>query len=152
MLPLKTLPKILKHAAPAVSNDHRKRLLPNGSTALAAIRFNDTASGSGNGSQASSNSAASTISAMEAEETTLRERLIVLEEQRFMIEEMLSGARKRRKFDEVAALMNNLQDLNAEIDHINATLSRLDFAAVYNGGGGNGNGNGNGNGSLEDLR
>ncbi|KAL8780531.1 MAG: hypothetical protein Q9213_006427 [Squamulea squamosa] len=122
MLPLKALPKIMKHAAPS------DRLTPNGrpNGALASIKFNgiDTAS------QASSSSA---ISAMEAEERALREQLIVLEEQLFMVKEQIADASKRRKFDEVSSLSQNVEDLGREIDHVQGQLGQLDFGLVYGG-------------------
>ena len=119
MLSLKSLPNILKHASP-----HGHALPANGRGALAAIKYNDIDSSS----QISSSSA---VSAMEAEEKELRERLIVLEEQRFMVGEMLETAKKGRKFDEITALNGNLDDLGREIDAVNGMLGQLDFAGVY---------------------
>ena len=121
MLPLKSLPKILKHASPHgassnSSNSHRG--------ALAQIKYNDIDSAS----QISSSSA---ISAMEAEEKELRERLIVLEEQRFMVGEMITDATRRRKWDEVEALKGNVGDLGREIDALNGVIGGLDFKGVY---------------------
>ncbi|KAI9052939.1 hypothetical protein LZ554_003211 [Drepanopeziza brunnea f. sp. 'monogermtubi'] len=133
MLPLKSLPKILKHASPYGANG-----LPNGRGALAAVKSNDI-------DLASQISSSSAVSAIEAEEKELRERLIVLEEQKFLVAEMVDAAKKARRFDEVAALSGNLGDLGREIDEVNGMLGQLDFAGVY---GGNGNGNGNGNGAL----
>ncbi|RFU28446.1 hypothetical protein B7463_g7879, partial [Scytalidium lignicola] len=129
MLPLKSLPKILKHASPhGLPNGSGGALPRNGSRALAAIRYNDLETSS----QISSSSA---VSAMEAEEKELRERLIVLEEQKFFVGEMVADANKRRKFDEVSSLSSNLQDLSKEIDQVNGMLAQLDFAAVYTGAG-----------------
>ncbi|KAL8845191.1 MAG: hypothetical protein Q9176_000359 [Flavoplaca citrina] len=124
MLPLKALPKIMKHAAPS------DRLTPNGkpSGALASIKFNDVDTVS----QASSGSA---ISAMEVEERALREQLIVLEEQLFLVKEQIAEASKRRRFDEVSSLSQNVEDLSREIDQVNNSLGQLDFAAVYSGSG-----------------
>ena len=76
-------------------------------------------------------SSSSAISALEAEEKTLRERLIVLEEQKFLVGEMVADASKRRRFEEVASLTANIQDLNVEIDHLNGLLGQLDFRGVY---------------------
>jgi hypothetical protein len=114
MLPLKALPKVLKHAT------------PNGkpTTALASIKSNDI----DNASLASSSSA---VSALEAEEKTLRETLIVLEEQLFLVKEQVADANKRRKFDEVSSLAQNVEDLSKEIDHIQGQLGQLDFAGAY---------------------
>lgn len=121
MLPLKSLPKILKHASPHGGSNG---LPTNGRTALAAMKYNDIDSAS----QISSSSA---VSAMEAEEKELKERLIVLEEQRFFVAEMVADANKRRKFDEAASLQGNLQDLAKEIDSVNGMLGQLDFSGVY---------------------
>jgi len=118
MLPLRSLPKILKHAVPP------GRSLPG--DALAKIRLHDKSAGSVVSS--------SEVSAMESEERELRERLIVLEEQKFMVSEMVASATKHRRFDEVASLAQNLEDLSQEIDQINGQLSQLDFAGAYQGG------------------
>jgi rabenosyn-5 len=134
MLPLKSLPKVLKHASP-----HGATSSSNGRIgALAAVRYNDIDSAS----QISSSSA---ISAMEAEEKELREKLIVLEEQKFMVGEMIEGAKKGRKFDEVKALVESRGELEKEIDGLNGVLGQLDWRGVYAGNGGNG---GNGGGGL----
>ncbi|KAK7548773.1 FYVE zinc finger-domain-containing protein [Phyllosticta citricarpa] len=125
MLPLKSLPKILKHASPN-GIQARPNGRPNG--ALAAIKYNDLVE---NRSVAGSSSSA--VSAMEAEEKELRNRLIVLEEQKFFVSEMIADANRRRKFDEVSALAQNVEDLSKEIDQINGQLSQLDFAAAYSG-------------------
>lgn len=115
MLPLRALPKILKHAVPQGR--------PHGGGALAAIKFNNQSAGSVVSS--------SEVSAMETEEKELRERLIILEEQKFMVSEMVAGATKHRRFDEVASLAQNLEDLNQEIDQVNGQLGQLDFAGAY---------------------
>lgn len=126
MLPLKTLPKILKHASPhgrpALSRRSSLTDRPNG--ALASIRYNDLDSAS----QVSSSSA---ISALEEEEKELRDQLIVLEEQKFFVGEMLADAARRRKFDEVAALQGNVGDLGREIDVLRGRIEGLDFEGVY---------------------
>jgi rabenosyn-5 len=121
MLPLRALPRILKHAAP---NGRPSNSRSNGSGALAAIKYNDMSAGS----VVSSSSA---MSALESEEKDLRERLIVLEEQKFMVSEMVSDATKHRRFDEVAALTQNVEDLDREIDQINGQLGQLDFAGAF---------------------
>lgn len=82
-----------------------------------------------NSSLASDTSSA--ISALEAEEKSLRERLIVLEEQKFFVSEMIADANRRRKFDEVSSLAMNVEDLSREIDRVNGMLERLDFESVY---------------------
>jgi len=105
--------------------------------ALAAIKYNEVAD-SGSGSRPSSSRVSSTssvaVTALEAEEKELRERLIVLEEQKFMVSEMIADANKRRKFDEVAALAQNVEDLSRDIDQIQGQLSQMDFAGAYTAG------------------
>lgn len=129
MLPLKSLPKLLKHASPHGQTPHPPSNLRNGSStsALASIKFSNTLAETS--SRASSSSA---VSAMEAEEKELRERLIVLEEQRFFVSEMVADANRRRKFDEVASLSVNVEDLTREIDQVQGMLGHLDFEGVYN--------------------
>lgn len=143
MLPLKSLPKVLKHAssgADGTPNRAGSPAIPNGSSAgnrpqdsaLVSIKYNDRLGA--NGSTSSLNSdASSAVSALEAEEKSLRERLIVLEEQKFFVSEMIADANRRRKFDEVSSLAVNVEDLSREIDRVNGMLSSLDFAGVYTG-------------------
>ncbi|KAH7128119.1 FYVE zinc finger-domain-containing protein [Dendryphion nanum] len=119
MLPLRSLPKILKHAAPHGNKSNGR---PGG--ALATIKYNDRETGS-------IVSSSSAVSAMESEEKELRERLIILEEQKFMVSEMVADATKHRRFDEVASLAQNLEDLNQEIDQVTGQLGQLDFAGAY---------------------
>ena len=125
MLPLKSLPKILKHAT-AHGLGSSERAIPNGkpTSALASIKYNDIESAS----QLSSSSA---VSALEAEEKTLRETLMVLEEQLFLVREQVADADKRRKFDEAGSLAQNAEDLSKEIDSIQGQLGQLDFAGAY---------------------
>jgi rabenosyn-5 len=127
MLPLKSLPKLLKHATPTdghsattvdghlapPADGHRSK------SPLAAIKSD---------SNAPSVSSDSAISSLEVEEKELRERLIVLEEQKFMVGEMLADAQRRRKFEEVEALGRNVEDLSKEIDGVQKMLGNLDFA------------------------
>ena len=125
MLPLKALPKVLKHAS-AYGAGASERPIMNGkpTNALTVIKYNDI----DNASQASSSSA---ISALEAEEKTLRETLIVLEEQMFLVKEQVADANKRRKYDEASSLAQNAEDLSKEIDQIQGQLGQLDFAGAY---------------------
>ena len=68
---------------------------------------------------------------MEAEEKELKERLIVLEEQKFLVSEMIADANKKRRFDEVSSLAQNVEDLSREIDQVNGMLAQLDVAGAY---------------------
>lgn len=133
MLPLKSLPKIMKHATP-----HGRPSPPaNGKpgSALAAIKYNDLENGSRPSSSRASSTSSAAVTALEAEEKQLRERLIVLEEQKFFVSEMIAEANKRRKFDEVSALSSNVEDLSREIDQIQGQLAQMDFAGAYAGDG-----------------
>jgi hypothetical protein len=147
MLPLKSLPKILKHAASKGLALNRR--VPNGGDMQTAGHTNGSAVASGhplasdpasigsgsnatNGSNVSiSSDNSSVVSAREAEEKSLRERLIVLEEQKFFVSEMIVDANRRRKFDEVSSLALNIEDLSNEIDRTKDMLSQLDFEGVY---------------------
>lgn len=137
MLPLKSLPKILKHAAP-----HGRSLSSesvNGHVAstihvrspLASIERN----GPPNAEESSQKSSVSRLSSLEAEEKIAREQLIVLEEQKLMIGEMLSDAQRRRKFDDVDSLSRNLDDLTKECDRLQGILHglKVEVAEVYTG-------------------
>lgn len=142
MLPLKTLPKILKHATPqpnGTSTPTQAASSPNGQPqrppgALASIHFNHMRHDSSSALSTSSVTS-SRISELEAEEKSLRERLIVLEEQKFMVQEMIADANKRRKFDEVAALAGNVEDLVREIDEVQKMVDGVarGFEGVYAG-------------------
>jgi rabenosyn-5 len=129
MLPLKSLPKVLKHATP---NGKPSPRAANGKpeSALASIRYNEVSNSRPTSSRASSTSSAA-VTALEAEEKELRERLIVLEEQKFFVSEMIADANKRRQFDEVSALSGNVEDLSREIDQIQGQLAQMDFAGAY---------------------
>jgi len=123
MLPLKALPKLIKHATPAGPKS-RPSAGP-----LAAIKNGRS------DSSASSSTATRDVTALEAEEKELRERLIVLEEQRFMVQEMVGEAKKKRRFDEVSALGQNVDDLSREIDAIQSQIKGMDFESAYIGDG-----------------
>lgn len=163
MLPLKSLPKILKHATPNGDVTPRSNSLTPGPTqntagnggkpqsALASIRYNHVRQDSSSALSVSSITS-SRISELEAEERSLRERLIVLEEQKFMVSEMVADANKRRKFDEVAALAGNLEDLSREIDGIQGMLDNLDFQAAYSEAGISRPGGGLGSGVVSPAR
>lgn len=144
MLPLKSLPKILKHAnrlpngTASSSTSTSTPTTPTPDTtprpplsrepALASIHYNNLAAGSKTSLESDTSSA---VSVMEAEEKNLRDRLIVLEEQKFFVSEMIADANRRRKFDEVSSLAMNMEDLSREIDRVNGLVNGLDFEGVY---------------------
>ncbi|KAL1974134.1 hypothetical protein VTN31DRAFT_5694 [Thermomyces dupontii] len=136
MLPLKSLPKLLNHATPngripvnGVDAPSRTAS-PTAGSALASIKYRNSAGNNGSSLSVTSDNS-SAISALEAEEKTLRERLMVLEEQKFFVSEMIADANKRRRFDEVSSLTQNVEDLDREIDLISGKLAQLDFEGVY---------------------
>jgi len=126
MLPLKSLPKLMKHATPGATSSGRPAAGP-----LAAIRNQRRDS-----SASSSTTTTRDLTALELEEKELRERTIVLEEQRFMVQEMINEAKKKRRFDEVAALGQNVDDLSREIDVLQTQIKEMDFEGAYTGDGG----------------
>lgn len=103
MLPLKALPKALKHIkAPSVpSSPSRSTTRPNDSPGP---------------SLAESEENSSAIS--EEEEQNVKQQIIVMQEQQFMVNQMIEDAKGHRRFDEVASLEQNLKDLNMEVDKL----------------------------------
>ncbi len=127
MLPLKALPTIMKHASASGVGSVARPVVPGqGGGPLRPMTRGEHDSVS----QASSDTA---LSALEAEEKTLRERLIVLEEQSFLVKEQIVMANQRRKFDEVGSLAQNAEELRQEIDRVHGQLAQLDFAGLYSG-------------------
>jgi rabenosyn-5 len=117
MVPLKHVPRMLRSQSDGPSLGHRKVLssLNGGGRHPSPLRNGALAPDAETGSVAGSE--ASTIaSALEAEEKELRERLVVLEEQRFLVHDMVSNARGARRTEEVGALSRNLQELDKEIE------------------------------------
>lgn len=57
-----------------------------------------------------------------------REELMVLKEQCFLVESMISDAKKSRKFEEISILNRNLQDLTGRIDEIQRKLGEQGFS------------------------
>ncbi|KAI1420027.1 FYVE zinc finger protein [Xylaria sp. FL1777] len=117
MLPLKTLPRLLKQNS---SGSSKSRLAPNGHVA-SPLRQGDvpeTASQTSEGS--------TVVSTLETEEKELRERLIVLEEQKYMVQKMISASRGARRFEEVSALTRNVEELDEEIKATKASVSEVE--------------------------
>ncbi|KAK7887370.1 carboxypeptidase Y-deficient [Exophiala xenobiotica] len=133
MLPLRSLPKVLKHATP---HGYSKLDPKDPRSSLAVLNHNHIRHDSSSNLSIAS-FASSRVSELEAEEKQLRERLIVLEEQKFMVQEMIADANRRRKFDEVAALAGNVEDLSTEIDSVQKMVDNLrgEFEGVYTSGG-----------------
>ncbi|CAI4213109.1 unnamed protein product [Parascedosporium putredinis] len=110
MLPLKSSP-----SSPSPSSSHLSPLRNGGGpSSTSAVDASETAS------QASETS--TIVSALETEEKGLRERLVVLDEQRFMVKQMVDAARDARRFEEVTALSRNLDELDEEIDRVKSMV------------------------------
>lgn len=128
MLPLKSVPHILRSRSSQSSQSSRllSHHSTNGSTSslprnlhLSPLRNGELAAADHASETASQNSEASTaVSALETEEKELRERLVVLEEQRFMVKQMIGNARGSRRFEEVSALTRNVEELDGEIEKL----------------------------------
>jgi len=117
MLPLKSLPKLLKRAesvpsplgTPSQDSPHQRTGTPDGQVS------------------------APLMAELETKEASLRSRLVVLQEQQFLVGEMLADARRRRRFEEADALSRNVQEINSEIAHVEDDLSNVakGFARIY---------------------
>lgn len=57
----------------------------------------------------------------------LQQQLVVMEEQRFMVENMMVEAKQRRKYDELPPLEMSCKDLDVEIDTLRAKLGAEAF-------------------------
>ncbi|CAJ2512552.1 Uu.00g055670.m01.CDS01 [Anthostomella pinea] len=116
MLPLKNLPRMLKHNS---SSSAKTRLLANGH-ASSPLR-NDSFETASQTSESST-----VVSTLETEEKELRERLIVLEEQRYMVQKMINTSRGARRFEEVSALTRNVEELEKEIEGVKGKVSGVE--------------------------
>ena len=152
MLPLKALPKILKHASASSAagmNGHIPSPLTNGNTntnakptgALSSIHFNKLSSpaggnGSDDGSNISISSAGISLSELVEQEKGLKENLMVLEEQLFLVREQYQVAKRGRRFDEAEALGRNVKDLEGEVGRLRGEVERVGvgFEGLYAGG------------------
>jgi rabenosyn-5 len=120
LIPMKSVPRLLKSNSSSSSNSRRLLSSANGGAAhLSPLRNGESAGSYMDAETASlggASEASTAVSALETEEKEARERLIVLEEQRFLVQEMLSNARGARRFEEVSSLTRNLEELDKEID------------------------------------
>ena len=129
MLPLKSVPRILNS-----HSSNSRRLLSgvgaaNGSTHLSPLRNGESVSSVGDADTASLGGTSETstaASALELEEKEVREKLVVLEEQRFLVQDMVNNARGARRFEEVSALSRNLEELDREIGGLKKQVSGVE--------------------------
>lgn len=137
MLPLKNLPRMLKHNSSGAKSSNR--LLPNGQTtapSLSPLRNGTDAETASQATDAASE-ASTAVSALESEEKDLRERLVVLEEQRYLVQGMIGNAHGARRFEEVSALTRNVEELDREIADVRARVGEVEdrWRGVYTNGG-----------------
>ncbi|KAF3311001.1 carboxypeptidase Y-deficient [Orbilia oligospora] len=105
MFPLKALPKILKQTKSSkLGNGHHRGL---GSPASII----DDAS-----------SVVSSNPEVDAEEKLLKEQLAVLEEQKFLVGEMIASAKASRRFEEIGALAQSLGELEKEVEKVEGQI------------------------------
>lgn len=120
MLPLKSLPRILKS-----NKRHTSQLSITSNTSSLGTPtptiLSDTAS------------QVSTPSAFEIEEKNLKEQCMVLQEQRFFVEQMLGQAVKGRRFDEIKALKQSVIELDEEIHKLEKEIEKLEAAEAAEG-------------------
>jgi len=124
LIPLKNVPRILK-----TNTSNHRRLLSNlnGGSHLSPLRNGESANFDPETSSLGGASETSTaVSALETEEKEAREKLIVLEEQRFLVQEMLNNARGTRRFEEVGSLTKNLEELDKEIEASKKVISGVE--------------------------
>lgn len=128
MLPLKSLPHLLRSrssASSAFSTPTASRLLASNTHSASSLRHSELVSESETASQAPSEGS-TVVSQLETEEKELRERLVVLEEQRFMVHDMVKSAHGARRFEEVSALSRNVDELDVEIQMLKGKIGGVE--------------------------
>ncbi|KAH7022249.1 FYVE zinc finger-domain-containing protein [Ilyonectria destructans] len=128
MLPLKSLPHLLRSrssASSALSTPTASRLLASNTHSASSLRHSELVSESETASQAPSEGS-TVVSQLETEEKELRERLVVLEEQRFMVHDMVKSAHGARRFEEVSALSRNVDELDVEIQMLKGKIGGVE--------------------------
>ncbi|KAF4981278.1 hypothetical protein FZEAL_2904 [Fusarium zealandicum] len=133
MLPLKSLPQLLRSRSSASSSTavSSSRLLASNSHSASSLRHSELAEADSL-SQAPSESS-TVVSQLEAEEKELRERLVVLEEQRFMVNAMVKTAQSARRYEEISALTKNVDELDSEIKVLRGKIGGVEerWEGVY---------------------
>ncbi|KAI5785083.1 FYVE zinc finger-domain-containing protein [Peziza echinospora] len=127
MLPLKALPKILK-------NENKKSKGAAGLIAVEGAAKLMLGAGGGNGNNNGNNNGVvvgrggrwEEETEIEREEKGLKEKMMVLEEQRFLVEGMLADAGRQRRFDEVGVLTQSLRELEAEIEVVRGEVEGVE--------------------------
>lgn len=123
MLPLKSVPRMLKTR----SQPTHLRLASTSSSlnGLSPLRNGELASVDGDAASQTSETS-TVVSALETEEKQTRERLAVLHEQRFLVKQMIDNARGAKRVEEVGALGRNLEELDKEIQAVEALVGSVE--------------------------
>lgn len=127
MLPLKSVPKELLHPPPArrkAAGLIRSATVPVGAASTSTTPLH-TDMVNGNGKYDAEADAAALLRTQK--ETDLKSQLIVLDEQKFLLEEMLADARRGRRFDEIGALSEGLDELDAERERVMGEIEVLEM-------------------------
>ncbi|KOS23170.1 Vacuolar segregation protein PEP7 [Escovopsis weberi] len=124
MLPLKSVPHMLRRRSLPSHSGHQFRRSSAPYPFTSGLRYSEVAE-SETASQAPSE-ASTVVSQLETEEKDLRERLAVLEEQKFMVQEMVRTATGARRFEEVSALSRNADELDGEIAQLRSKIGDVE--------------------------
>lgn len=110
MIPLRALPKVLK-------KDRKEKNGKKGTKDDGAVNEVEEA-----GFEAEVEGEGDDLSDREVSE--LQQQLIVLEEQKFLVDGMVKEASSKRRFDELKPLQQSIEDLEKEISHIKTRLGK----------------------------
>ncbi|PHH60020.1 hypothetical protein CDD81_2188 [Ophiocordyceps australis] len=132
MLPLKSLPQMLRARSTA---SPMGRYISTPTHSASNLRHTELAN-SDVDSQAPSDEASTVVSQLESEEKELKERLAVLQEQKFLVQDMMRMATGARRFEEASALSRNIKELEGEIDELSSRVDQVEqrWEGVYGNG------------------
>ncbi|CAK7265700.1 carboxypeptidase Y-deficient [Sporothrix epigloea] len=127
MVPLKHVPKLLRSqrfSSSGLSTHYGLVETSNGNVShLSPLRDGENIGGGTDSASMAGSEASTALIGLEKEEKELRERLVVLEEQRFLVQEMVDNAHGSRRFEEVGTLRRNAEELDREIDRLRQQVS-----------------------------
>ncbi|CAK7207087.1 carboxypeptidase Y-deficient [Sporothrix eucalyptigena] len=129
MVPLKHVPKILRSQQTSSSSSTHRRLLANlngGGSHMSPLRNGESVGDGADSASVAGSEVSTAVSLLETEEKELRERLVVLEEQRFLVQQMVDNAHGSRRFEEVGALSRNVEELDIEINRLKQQVSGVE--------------------------
>lgn len=141
MLPLKALPKVLGGGGGGGNGGSKsKRNSAAAAAAVARVPGSAVVNGGAAAVVGPSSSRALTMVSVaaaaaaprkddedDAREKEMKEELMVLEEQRFLVGEMLAEAKARGVFDEVAALAGSLEELDREVERVGGLIAEFEM-------------------------